>query len=128
MLADMLSNNLTMLGVGVCENILDEIIAVLVTCDVDKRNSRTIVATLADSIEVAAEEVNTTNLEALFNDFGSKLIHAVLGSITNNMINSSTAISWSTVLADVLNAPVTKLTMSDNVNAGENLFNTRALR
>lgn len=73
--------------------------------------------TLADSIEVATKEVNTTNLKALLNNLRGKLIHAVLRSISDNMVNCAAAISWSTVLADVLNAPVSELAMSNNVNA-----------
>ena len=126
--SDVLSNNLTVLRVGVRENVLDEVVAVLITGDVDQWNARTIETTLTDTIEVASEEVNTTNLEALLDDLGSELIHAVLGSIANDMINGSATISGGTMLANVLNAPVAKLSMSNNVNALQDLFNARALR
>jgi hypothetical protein len=43
------------------------------------------------------------------------------------VVNGPAAISRSTVLADVLNAPVAKLTMSNNINACQNLFDARAL-
>jgi len=126
-LADVRSNSLTMLWIGVRQDVLDEIIAVLIAGDVNQGNARTIKTTFTDTIEVAAEEVNTTNLEALLNNLGSKLIHAILRSIANDMVNSSAAISWSTMLADVLNAPVAKLTVGDDVNALKNLLNARAL-
>jgi len=43
------------------------------------------------------------------------------------MVDGTTAISWSTMFANVLNAPVTELAMSNNVNTGENFLNARAL-
>ena len=52
-LSDVLSNNLTMLRVGVRENVLDEIVAVLVAGNINEWNSRTIKTTFADSIQVA---------------------------------------------------------------------------
>lgn len=127
MLSDVLSNNLTMLGVGVRENVLDEIVAVLVAGNVDQWDARTIETTLTDTIKVAAEEVNTTNLEALLNYLGSKLVHAVLRGIANDMINGAATISWGTMFADVLDAPVTELAMSNNVNACQDFLNARAL-
>jgi hypothetical protein len=76
-LANVLSNDLTMLRIGVSENVLDEVVAVLIAGDVNERDARTVVATLTDSIEITTKEVNTTNLEALLNHLGSKLIHAI---------------------------------------------------
>jgi hypothetical protein len=43
------------------------------------------------------------------------------------MVDSSAAISWGTVLADVLDAPVAKLAMSNDVDACQDLLNARAL-
>jgi len=117
-----------MLRVGVCENVLDEIVAVLVTGDVDQWNAWTIKTTLTDTIKVAAEEVDTTNLEALLNDLRCKLVHAVLRGIANNMVDGSAAISWGTMLTDMLDAPVAKLAMSNNINALQDFLNARALR
>jgi hypothetical protein len=125
--ANVLSNNLTMLRVGVREDVLDEVVSILIARNVNQGNARTIVTTLTNSIEIAGKEVNTTNFEALLNNFGSKLIHAVLRSIANDMVNRPATISGSTVLTDVLNAPITELTVSNNVDAGKNFFNTRAL-
>jgi len=127
-LADMLSNNLTVLRVGVSENVLNEIVAVLITRNVDQWNTRTIKTALADAVEIAAEKVDTTNLEAFLNNLGSELIHAILGRIADDMVNCSAAISWRTMLTDVLNAPVAKLAVSNNVNTGENLLDARALK
>jgi hypothetical protein len=116
------------LGVGMREDVLNEVVAVLVAGDVDQWDARTIETTLTDTIKVAAEEVNTPNLEALLNDLGSKLVHAVLRSIADDMINGAATISWSTMFANVLNAPVTELAMSNNVNACQDFLNARALK
>jgi hypothetical protein len=43
------------------------------------------------------------------------------------MVNGSAAISWSTVLANVLNAPVAKLAMSNDIDACKDLFNAGTL-
>ena len=126
-LANVLGDNLTMLRVGVREDVLDEVVAVLVAGDINQGNARTIVTALTNSIKIAGKEVNTANLEALLNNLRSKLIHAVLGSIADDMVNCSAAISRSAVLADVLNAPVAELTVSNNVDAGKDLFNARTL-
>jgi hypothetical protein len=126
-LADVLSNNLTMSWVGMSENVLNEIIAVLITCNVDQWNTRAIEATFANTIKIAAEKFGTANLEALLDYLGSKLIHAVLGCIADNMINCATPISRGAVLANVLDAPVAELAVSNNINAGKDLFDARAL-
>jgi hypothetical protein len=55
------------------------------------------------------------------------LVHAVLGSIANDMFGGTAAISWGSMLTDMLNAPISKLAMGDNVDAGKNLLNARAL-
>jgi hypothetical protein len=126
-LADVLGNNLPVLGVGVGQNILDEVVAVLVTRNVDQGNARTVKATLADAVKVTTKEINTANLEAFLDHLGGELIHAILGGIADDMVNCPAAISWGTVLANVLDAPVSKLAMGNNVNASKHLFDARAL-
>jgi len=64
----MSGNNLTMLRVGMSEDVLDEIVAVLVARDVDQGNTRTVDPSFADPIEVAAEKFRPSNLEALLDD------------------------------------------------------------
>jgi hypothetical protein len=127
-LSDMLSNNLTVLRVGVGENVLDQVVSILITCNVDQWDAWAIKTAFADTVKIATEEVNTTNLEAFLNNLGGKLIHAVLGSIADDMINCSAAVSWGTMLANVLDAPVPELTMSDDIDALKHLFNAGALR
>lgn len=127
MLSDMLSNNLTVLRVGVGQNVLDEVVAILITCDVDQWNSWSVETAFADSVQVASKEINTTNLEAFLNNLGSELVHAVFRGITNDVVNGTASISWSTMLANVLDTPIAELTMSNDVDTGKNLFNARAL-
>jgi hypothetical protein len=127
MLADVGSNNLTMSRVGMRENVLDEVVTILITGDVDQWDSRTIRTTIGDTGKVALKEIDTTNLEALLNDLGGELVHAVLGSIANDMFGGTAAISWGSMLTDMLNAPISKLAMGDNVDASKDLLNARAL-
>lgn len=54
MLANVASNELAVLRVGVGEDVLNEVITILITGDVDQGNTRTIVTSLTDSIKVSA--------------------------------------------------------------------------
>jgi hypothetical protein len=123
----MSGNNLAMLRGGVVEDPLYEVIAILITRDVDQRDTCTVTTALTNSVQVTAEKFRTSNLETLLDNLGSELIGAVLGSITNDMVNSPTTVRRSTVFTDVLNAPVTELAMGHNVNIGKNLLDTRTL-
>jgi len=127
MLANMLSNNLTVLRVGVSQDILDKVVSVLVTSDVNQGNPGTVMAAFANSVKIPAKEINSTNLEALLDNFGSKLIHAVLRSISDDMINCTTTISRSSMLTNMLDTPVSKLSMSDNIDACKHLLDTWSL-
>lgn len=73
------------------------------------------------------KELRAANLQALLHDLGSKLVHAILRGIADHMIDSSTAISWSTMLADVLDAPIAELPVGNDINGLENLFDARTL-
>ena len=127
MLANMGGDNLSMLRVGVGEDVLNEVVTILVTGDVDKWNTRAIKTALADTIEIAAKKVHAANLETLLNNLGGKLIHAVFRRVADDMVNCSATISWSAMLTDVLNAPITELTMGDDVNTCKYFLNARAL-
>jgi len=126
-LADVASDNLPMLRVGVRKNVLDEVVTVLIAGNVDEWDTWTVRASFADTIEISAEKFDTTNLKALLDNLGGKLIHAVFRCVSDDVVNSTAAISWGTMLADMLDAPVAKLTMSDDINAGENFLNTWTL-
>lgn len=44
------------------------------------------------------------------------------------MVNGPAAVGGKSMLADMLNAPIAKLAMSNDIDAGQNFFNARALR
>lgn len=123
----MSSDNVAVLGIGMSQNVLDEIIAILIAGNVDQRDAWAVETTLRDSIKVAAEELGTSNLEALLNDLGSELIHGILRSVPNDMINGTTAVCRGTMLANMLDAPVTELAMCHNVDVGKDFLNAWAL-
>jgi hypothetical protein len=127
MFANMCSDYLAVLGVCMGQNPLDEVVAILVAGNIDEGNSRTVHSTFADAVEIAAQELSSSDLKALFYYFRGVLIHAVLGCESNDMLDGSTSISRSTMLTDVLNAPVAELAMSDDVNVLKHLLNARSL-
>lgn len=109
------------------KDVLNQIVAILIAGNVDERNARPVSTALTNAIEVAGEELGAANLETLLDNFGSELVGAVLGSISNDMVDRTAAVTGRTVLTDVLNAPVSKLAVSNNVDIGEDLFNARPL-
>jgi hypothetical protein len=125
--ANVSSNDLTMLRVALCQDPLDQVVAILVAGNVDQGNARSVDSSLTNAVKVATQEITASDLQTLFNYLGSVLVHAVLGSISDDMINGTTAICWGAVLTDVLDTPITELAMSDNVNVGKNLLDARAL-
>lgn len=116
-----------MLGIRVGQDVLDQVVAVLVARNINERNSRTVNAALTDSVEVAAQELGTADLETFLHNLRGKLIHAVLGSIANDVVNGPTTVSRCAVFADVLNAPVAKLAVSNDINVGQNFFDAGTL-
>lgn len=126
-LANMGSNNLTMLRVCMSKDVLDEVVAILVAGNVNKRDPRAIQTSLTDSVKIAAEEVGATDLETLLDDLGSELIHRILSSVTNDMINGAASVRRGSMLANVLDAPVSELTVSDDVDVYEDLLNAMTL-
>jgi hypothetical protein len=127
MLANMARNDLPVLRIGVSQYVLNKVIAILITGDIDEGNSRTVESTLTDAIQITTQKLYTTYFEALFDNLGSELIHAVFRSISNDMINSTAAVSWSAMLADMLDTPVAKLTVGHDIDACKYLFNARTL-
>lgn len=127
MLSDVGSNSVAMLGRSIVENPLYEIVAILIARDINQRDTGTVSAAFTNSVQVAAKKFCTTNLETLLNNLGGELVGTVLSGIANHMVNSSAAIGGAAVFTDVLNTPVTKLAMSDNVDVGENFFDTGTL-
>lgn len=127
MLPDVSGDHLAVLRSCVVQDPLDEVVAVLVAGNIDEWDTSTILATFADSIEVATQEISASNLEALFNHLGRELIRTVLGCVANDMVDGSAAVRRATMLADVLDAPVSKLAMGDDVYVGKNFLDAWAL-
>jgi hypothetical protein len=127
-LADVASDNLSMLGVGVSKNVLNEIVAVLVAGNVNEWDAWTVVAAFANTIKISTKKFHSANLEALFNNFGGKLVHAILRCIADDMVNSTATINRCSMLANVLNAPIAKLAVSNDVDTSENFFDAGALQ
>lgn len=68
MLSDVRGNNLSMLRIGVCEDVLNKIVAILVAGNINKRNTWAICTALTHSVQVTIQEFDTTNLETLLYD------------------------------------------------------------
>jgi hypothetical protein len=126
-LSDVCRHHLSVLGGSIVENPLHQVVAILVAGNINQRDPGTITAALADTVEVAAQELGTPNLETLLHHLGGKLVSAVLGCITDDMVNGPAAIRRSTVLADVLDAPVPELPVSNDVDVGKDLFDAGPL-
>jgi hypothetical protein len=126
-LTDMSSDHFAMLRVGMSEDVLDEVIAILVTGNIDQRDPRTVMSAFADTIEVPAKKFGTSDLQAFLDNLRCELIHAVLGSVSDDMIDSTASVSRSAMLTDVLDAPVSELAMRNDVNVLQNLLNAGTL-
>jgi hypothetical protein len=123
----MRSNPVTVLGAGMGEDPLDKIVAILVAGNVNQGDTGAIYAAFADLLKVAVDEVVALSLQALLNHLGGVLVHAVLRSKADDVVESAALIGRGTLLADVLDAPIAKLAMGNNVNVGQDLLDARSL-
>lgn len=126
-LANVSRHNLTVLRIGVCQDPLDKIVSELVAGDVDEWHTWAIRTSLADAVQVLVQEVVATNLETLLDDLRGVLIHAVLSSIAENVVDSTSLVDWSSMFADVLDAPIAKLAMRDAIDVSQNFVDASAL-
>jgi hypothetical protein len=120
-------DHFTMLRSGIVENPLHQVVAVLVASNVDQGNSSSVTPSFTDTVEIPSQEVAPAYLQALLHDLRGKLIGAVLGSVADDMVNSSATVRRSPVFTYVLDAPIAELAMCDNVNVRKNLFDARTL-
>jgi len=127
MLANMSCHNLAMLRRRVRQDVLDQIVTILVAGNVNQGNPRSVDTPLAHTVKVSTKEFRTADLQALLDHLGGELIHAVLGSVADDMVNGAAAVGWSAMLADVLDAPVTELAVSNDVDIGQYLFDAGTL-
>ncbi len=70
-----------------------------------------------DDSKVAFHEFGTTDLQTFLDNFGSKLVDAVVVGICKNVVDHTAFVRWGTMLTQMLDTPVAKLTVSDEVNA-----------
>ena len=127
MLADVNCNLLTLVRMSIHQDPLDEVVAVLVASDVDKRNSGTVCTSSGNDTEVAIQELVTADLETLLNNFGCELIDAVVVRVGQDVVDDTTLVGRRAVLAEVLDTPIAELTMSDEVDIVDHLLDSRAL-
>ena len=128
MLANVNSNLLTLVVVSVHQYPLDQIVAVLVSSNVDERDAGTVWSSRGDDTKVAIQKLQAANLQTLLNNFGSKLIDAVIVRVRKDVVDDATLVGGRPMLAEMLNAPVAKLTMSDEVDVCNDFLDCRALK
>ena len=68
MLADVDGDLLSLLLMSVHQDPLDEVVAVLITSDVDERDSWSIWVRSGDDVEISVKELNASDLETFLND------------------------------------------------------------
>lgn len=127
MLADMGCNDLAVVGIGVGEDVLNEIIAILVASNIDERNTGTISSAFTDAVKISAQKLWASNLETLLDHLRGKLVHTILGSIADDVIDRTAAISRGAMLTNVLNTPIAELSMRDDIDVRQNFLDARAL-
>jgi hypothetical protein len=121
------SNLLALMNVSIHQNPLNEIVAVLISSNIDQRNARTIRPRSSDDSKIAIQEVQSANLEALLNNLGGKLIDAVVIRVGQDVVNDATLVRGRAVLTEVLDTPVSELAVSDEINVGDYFLDSRAL-
>ena len=94
---------------------------------VDKGHSRAVRTTFTNPLQVSSQEVSTADFQALLDHLRSELINAVFGCIAQDMFDGPATISWRSMLANVLDAPIAELPVSDDVDVVKNFIDTRAL-
>jgi hypothetical protein len=126
-LADVNRDLLTLVVVGIHQDPLNQVVAVLIPGNVDEWDARTIWMRSGNDAEVTFKELHATDLEALFDNFGSELIDTVAVGIAKDMVNDSALVWRGAVLAEMLNTPISKLPVGDEINVVDDFFDGRAL-
>ena len=90
MLANVDSNLLALVMMSVHQNPLNQVVAVLVSSDVDERDTRAIGASSSDNTKIAIQEIKSTNLQALLNNFRRELVDAVVVRVCEDVVDDTT--------------------------------------
>jgi hypothetical protein len=126
-LADVDGDLLSLVVVGIHQNPLYQIVAVLVTGNINQRNARTIWVCGSDDAKVVLEELNTANLQTFLYNLGGKLIDAVAIGIAKDVVDDSAFVWRGAVLAEMLDTPVSELPVGDEVDVCDDFFDGGAL-
>lgn len=111
-----------MLRCCVVEDPLNQVVAILIAGDINQWDPSPITTAFTNSVKVASKKLSTSNLQAFLDNLGGKLVCTVLGSIPNDVVNGTASIRWSSMLANMLNAPIAELPMRNNIDVREDLF------
>ena len=141
---DMVGDLLTLVMVSVHENPLDQVIAILIARDyfalassstrlvsaltVNERNARTFRMGGRDNCKVTVHEFDAANLQTFLHNLGSKLVDAVVVSICENVVDNAALVGWRAMLAQMLDTPVAKLTMGNEVDACDDFLDGWTLK
>jgi hypothetical protein len=80
-----------------------------------------------DDPKVTLQEFGTANLETLLHNLGCILIDAVAVGVGENVVDYTALVGWGTMLAQMLDTPIAKLTMGDKIDACDDFFDSRTL-
>ena len=95
---------------------------------IDQGHARAVRTAGANPREIAIKKLSAANFKAFFDDLGSKLVHAIVASPQEDMLDGTILVMRSSVLTDVLDAPITELAMGEEIDFCKNFLNGRALR
>jgi len=109
------------------EKVSDSTALIEVGPTIDQWDAWTISTPFTNTIKITLEEFRAADLQTLLNHFRRKLVHAVFRGVAKDMVDSAATVGRSTVLANMLNAPIAKLTVGDNIDAIEDLGDARTL-
>lgn len=95
---------------------------------IDQRHARAVRTASANTGKITVKELSTTNFKTFFNNLRSELVHAIISGPHEDMLDGTVLVMWSSVLTDVLDAPIAKLAVGEEINFCKNFLNSRALR
>ena len=127
MLANVDSDLLALVSMGIHQDPLDQVVPVLISSNVDERDAGTIWTSSGDDTQILIQELVAANLQAFLNNLGRELINAVVVRVVEDVVDNAALVWRRTVLAEVLDTPVAELTMRNEINVGDDLFDGRAL-
>jgi hypothetical protein len=143
-LPDMAAHQVALMGCSIDQNPLNQIVTILIprncvvlasllqnsidfSLTVNQRHTRPVCTTSANTCQVAIQKLRPPNFQTLLYNFRSKLIHAVIRTPKEYVFDCTVLVARSAMLTNVLNTPISKLTMGKEVDIGQDLFDSRAL-